>query len=214
MLTSLRLETFVFLLAAKPLAPRPTASTNDSSSSLATVGASAAQQQQPSSQGNPFAGMEQMFPGFPPASAGGPAGDDPFAAMLQAMQAGGGPGAGFPGAAGGDGQDPFADPFAAMLSSMGGMGSSGEGFPAGFGQQQLEQPYSGAKTRMDRLFDLAHGLGVVGLVLFVLRWWEPAVWARRGGDNFVDLGGYVRPAPMAGVELVRLLLSSTGFAER
>jgi hypothetical protein len=157
--------------------------------------------------------MEEMFPGFSPSPAGGSPGGDPFAAMLQAMQAGGGPGASFPGAASGNSEDPFADPFAAMLSSMGGGGPGGAGrFPAGFGQQQLEQPYTGAKTRTDRLFDLAHVLGVVGLVLFVLRWWEPAVWAKRGGDNFIDLGGYDKPAPMAGVKLVRPSVSGAALS--
>lgn len=148
--------------------------------------------------------MDDMFPGFPPAAAAG--GGDPFAAMLQAIQAGGeGPGGPLPlGGGGGLGGDD--DPFAAMLNSMtAGAGGGAGGFPPGFGQQQqheLEGQYTGEKTRLDRVFDVGHVLAVVGLAAFVLRWWEPAVWAKRHAGNFVDLGGFVRPATLATVELV------------
>ncbi|KAL7416801.1 hypothetical protein BDY24DRAFT_378294 [Mrakia frigida] len=114
--------------------------------------------------------------GFPPGA--GP--DDPFAAMMAAMQAGGG-GGGDPFAAfGGGGGNPFA----------GGPGGGG-GFPPGMesmfaggppgagGAPMMDQQYSNKKTLSDKLFTIAHFLGVLALVGFVVGWWEPRVLERK-----------------------------------
>lgn len=128
--------------------------------------------------------------------------------MLQAMQAGGGPGGGaFPSPfgdvpGGGGGGD---DPFAAMLNSLT-AGGPGGGLPPGFGQQQQQQPdfaYSGEKTKRDKVFDLAHVLGVVGLVSFVLRWWEPMALAKRKMAGYVEQAEGSSGLTASPIELVR-----------
>ncbi|CED83682.1 hypothetical protein [Phaffia rhodozyma] len=138
--------------------------------------------------------LSQMFGGFPPAfdgsSPSSPSPDaDPLQAMLQSLQS-------FSSGSG----SPFPNP---MGDSAGGL------FPPGFdpsagteGQQDLM--YSGVKSRMDRVFTIAHFLGVLGLVVFVLGWWEPTVRERRARTGFVgewDRGNLAWNDKGAGVEL-------------
>lgn len=150
-----------------PLAPplRPKAS----SQSLTTTSSNATTPQLPSAQQQQQQDFFQsMFPagGDPtdPSSSGDPA-SDPFAALMKAMQGGGEGGAGaFPG----------------MPPGMGGFGEGQEPgsslFPPGMMMPpSLEPEYSTKKTFADRMFTIAHLLGVLALVVFVIGWWEPRV---------------------------------------
>lgn len=128
--------------------------------------------------------------GSSPFGPGGPStGDDPFAAMLAAMSGAGG---GVPGA------NPFGNMFPPPPG--GGNGQDGGDPLAGLGgfQQQaaMEQEYSKAKTLSDKLFTLAHLLGVLALAACIVFVWEPVVLARR-----VNAGGSTA-IPAVGVELV------------
>lgn len=143
-----------------------------------------------------------MFPagGDPtdPSSSGDPA-SDPFAALMKAMQGGGEGGAGaFPG----------------MPPGMGGFGEGQEPgsslFPPGMMMPpSLEPEYSTKKTFADRMFTIAHLLGVLALVAFVIGWWEPRVMElKRAGLMDVSFG-WLMDKQTRGVELVRSLVSSS-----
>jgi hypothetical protein len=96
-----------------------------------------------------------------------------------------------------------------MPDGAGGMGQSL--FPPGMmppGMAPLEQEYSKKKTFADRMFTIAHLVGVLGLVMFVVGWWEPRVLERRSRGvigHGEGLGGRVGTAwggEGLGVELV------------
>jgi hypothetical protein len=83
-----------------------------------------------------------------------------------------------------------------MPDGAGGMGQSL--FPPGMmppGMAPLEQEYSKKKTFADRMFTIAHLVGVLGLVMFVVGWWEPRVLERRSR-------GVIGHGEGLGVELV------------
>lgn len=46
---------------------------------------------------------------------------------------------------------------------------------------QQQQQYSSKKTLSDKLFTIAHFLGVLALVGFVVGWWEPRVLEKKNG---------------------------------
>lgn len=125
---------------------------------------------------------------------------DAFQTMMQSLQGG------FPGSGSGAG-------FTGMFGE-GSADGAGSMFPPGFpdptalggglgGAQDVA--YSGVKTRFDRLFTLAHFLGVLGLVAFVLGWWEPQVRQKRAESGFVgewERGNIGWNGKGVGVELV------------
>lgn len=91
---------------------------------------------------------------------------DPFQAMMAALQGGGGSGG-----AGGEGQNPFEGlPFdpSQLFGMMGGGPPGSGGIPQGRGLningQSVQKPN---KTKLDRFFDLLHSLIFVGLGLFL-----------------------------------------------
>lgn len=119
--------------------------------------------------------------------------------MIKAMQEGaGGPG-GLPGGAPGD--DPFAafggGGFGGASSPFGGM--MGGGMPGASGAGQ-DFTYSNKKTLSDKLFTLAHFLGVLGLVAFVVGWWEPRVLEKQAGlRGLTEVGGFAGEGGVKGV---------------
>lgn len=83
----------------------------------------------------------------------------------------------------------------------------------------MDQQYSNKKTLSDKLFTIAHFLGVLALVGFVVGWWEPrvlesknATMAERGELEYWKGGGWGQKD--FGVELVSSLPSSCRRRER